>query len=285
MSVDMGESSGHSVTVLLSRGGEGAAVEEAVALLCSNEPGMDVILAPHLYQLAEDSRLWSVFAGVRGDLLCLSWLHPRPAEWLLRRHAVQADRLITFSFGAYTSPETCFAAIRAAARLDPAAARAATVQELNEPLTQRWFPIIDASRCVNCQHCLQFCLFGVYEVDVAGKVSVANPDLCKSGCPACSRICPQGAIMFPLYARDQAIAGAPGTLMSPDLSARRMFYTRTKKACPECGSTGQPGPVDPAAPVCQECGRPIAPPTSPAKAPDDLDTLIEELDRRAKGRS
>ena len=68
--------------------------------------------------------------------------------------------------------------------------------------------MLDGSRCVNCQHCLQFCLFGVYTLDAQGNVAVSRPDQCKPGCPACSRVCPQGAIMFPLYERDAAIAGA-----------------------------------------------------------------------------
>jgi NAD-dependent dihydropyrimidine dehydrogenase PreA subunit len=63
-----------------------------------------------------------------------------------------------------------------------------------------WFPVIDYDRCHNCRQCLQFCLFGVYAADEGGKVRVAKPESCKTGCPACARICPQAAIIFPKYA-------------------------------------------------------------------------------------
>ena len=61
-----------------------------------------------------------------------------------------------------------------------------------------WFPVIDRGRCTDCGQCLQFCLFGVYGRDAAGQVTVMNPRQCKNGCPACARICPQVAIVFPL---------------------------------------------------------------------------------------
>ncbi len=63
-----------------------------------------------------------------------------------------------------------------------------------------WFPVIDRERCTNCGQCLSFCLFGVYAKDEEdGKVKVANPAGCKTDCPACARICPQTAIIFPKY--------------------------------------------------------------------------------------
>jgi Pyruvate/2-oxoacid:ferredoxin oxidoreductase delta subunit len=62
-----------------------------------------------------------------------------------------------------------------------------------------WFPVIDYDRCTNCMQCLSFCLFGVYGVDEAGKIQAQNHDNCKTNCPACSRVCPEAAIMFPKY--------------------------------------------------------------------------------------
>ena len=62
-----------------------------------------------------------------------------------------------------------------------------------------WFPVIDYDRCTNCMQCLSFCLFGVYGVDVQSKIQVQNNDNCKTNCPACSRVCPEAAIMFPKY--------------------------------------------------------------------------------------
>ena len=62
-----------------------------------------------------------------------------------------------------------------------------------------WFPVIDYDRCTNCMQCLSFCLFGVYGVDGESRIQVQNNDNCKTNCPACSRVCPEAAIMFPKY--------------------------------------------------------------------------------------
>ncbi len=62
-----------------------------------------------------------------------------------------------------------------------------------------WFPVIDYDRCTNCMQCLSFCLFGVYGVDGDKRIEVQNNDNCKTNCPACSRVCPEAAIMFPKY--------------------------------------------------------------------------------------
>ena len=61
-----------------------------------------------------------------------------------------------------------------------------------------WFPVIDYDRCTNCMQCLSFCLFDVYGVE-QGKIRVQNQDKCKTDCPACSRVCPEVAILFPKY--------------------------------------------------------------------------------------
>jgi Pyruvate/2-oxoacid:ferredoxin oxidoreductase delta subunit len=62
-----------------------------------------------------------------------------------------------------------------------------------------WFPVIDYDRCTNCMQCLSFCLFGVYGADEEKRIQVQNNDNCKTNCPACSRVCPEAAIMFPKY--------------------------------------------------------------------------------------
>lgn len=62
-----------------------------------------------------------------------------------------------------------------------------------------WFPVIDYDRCTNCMQCLSFCLFDVYGVSKEGKIQVQNNTKCKTDCPACSRVCPEVAILFPKY--------------------------------------------------------------------------------------
>lgn len=69
-----------------------------------------------------------------------------------------------------------------------------------------WYPVIDYSRCSSCGQCADFCLFAVFEKK-EGKVQVTNPHGCKNNCPACARICPETAIIFPKYEHGGAIAG------------------------------------------------------------------------------
>ena len=64
-----------------------------------------------------------------------------------------------------------------------------------------WFPVIDYDRCTNCMQCLTFCLFDVYGVDTKQQITVQNQDNCKTDCPACSRVCPEVAILFPKYGK------------------------------------------------------------------------------------
>lgn len=82
-----------------------------------------------------------------------------------------------------------------------------------------WFPVIDYDRCTNCMQCLSFCLFGVYGVDDENQLQVQNNDSCKTNCPACSRVCPEAAIMFPKY-RSGPINGAQ--VNASDLNRERM---------------------------------------------------------------
>jgi NAD-dependent dihydropyrimidine dehydrogenase PreA subunit len=88
---------------------------------------------------------------------------------------------------------------------------------------RRWYPVIDYSRCTNCMECLDFCLFGVYGVDTLDRLVVENQDSCKKGCPACSRVCPENAIMFPEH-KTPAIAGAPvGAVSGLKIDLTRLF--------------------------------------------------------------
>jgi Pyruvate/2-oxoacid:ferredoxin oxidoreductase delta subunit len=81
-----------------------------------------------------------------------------------------------------------------------AAERARERRGLPPPGTWKpWFPVIDYQRCTNCMQCLSFCLFDVYGVTPEGKIQVRNQTNCKTECPACSRVCPEVAIMFPKY--------------------------------------------------------------------------------------
>ncbi len=94
-----------------------------------------------------------------------------------------------------------------AANESPAANTPATPVRFDDSSSRRWYPVIDFSRCTNCMECIDFCLFGVYGLDGAETILVEQPDNCRKGCPACSRVCPANAIMFPQH-KAPAIAGA-----------------------------------------------------------------------------
>jgi hypothetical protein len=93
------------------------------------------------------------------------------------------------------------------------------VYRVEEQGGRRWYPVIDYSRCTNCMECIDFCLFGVYGVDKVDSILVEQPDNCRKGCPACSRVCPENAIIFPQH-KTPAIAGSPevGASLKIDLS-------------------------------------------------------------------
>jgi len=113
-------------------------------------------------------------------------------------------------------------ALRADGTAAPAEPRFAPEQLLKAP-DRRWYPVIDYSRCTNCMECIDFCLFGVYGVDQLDRIFVENQDSCKKGCPACSRVCPEHAIMFPDH-KTPAIAGAPvGSVSGLKIDLTKLF--------------------------------------------------------------
>ena len=92
----------------------------------------------------------------------------------------------------------------------------------DEKVKRRWFPVIDYSRCTNCMECIDFCLFGVYGVDSLDRILVEEQDNCKKGCPACSRVCPANAIIFPLH-KESGIAGAEGEVAGLKINLSALF--------------------------------------------------------------
>lgn len=72
--------------------------------------------------------------------------------------------------------------------------------------TDAWYPVIDKTRCTECGKCHDFCLFGVYAIENK-QVKVVQPQNCKNNCPACARMCPSKAIIFPKYEKSPINGG------------------------------------------------------------------------------
>ena len=72
--------------------------------------------------------------------------------------------------------------------------------------TDAWNPILDKERCIECGKCYDFCLFGVYTIEEK-RIRVTNPQNCKNNCPACARMCPEKAIIFPKYEKSPVNGG------------------------------------------------------------------------------
>jgi NAD-dependent dihydropyrimidine dehydrogenase PreA subunit len=302
------------LTVIVSQGQsrnpEKRDLEKAIADTCATIPGVNVVIVPHLYDLAYDSETYQKLRSIEGDMVLLAWLYDRAAHWVLDRNAVRGqvgevfllpadyqadeededeeeeasdekdrvaelnprpDRLVycidlraSEDSAAFVEEIKRIAAIAATkvlqARPDlnrwiegtptpdnllrylnpiasvhahDAAQTSATesiyslfganeLTKVDEHPTRRWYPVIDFSRCTNCMECIDFCLFGVYGVDTAETILVEQPDNCRKGCPACSRVCPENAIIFPQH-KTPAIAGAPVEMGGLKIDLSKLF--------------------------------------------------------------
>src|SRR5437660_1530500 len=65
------------------------ALEESLSAALIMEPGLDVSILPHLYDLDPQHTGRLFLESVTGDMVVLSWLYPRAAFWLLDRDGVQ----------------------------------------------------------------------------------------------------------------------------------------------------------------------------------------------------
>jgi Pyruvate/2-oxoacid:ferredoxin oxidoreductase delta subunit len=159
------------------------------------------------------------------------------------------------------------------------ALQAFTPEQLLAQPNRRWYPVIDYSRCTNCLECLDFCLFGVYGVDKFDQILVETQDNCKKGCPACSRVCPEQAIMFPEY-KTAAIAGAPvGAISNLKIDLTKLFGGDVKDALAMAVEERDKELVaDGRNAVGMSVGIPKRQPDKGTQAKDDLDKLMDDLD-------
>ena len=215
--------------------------EEELAAALMMDRRVDVSIVPHVYDLPANHTANLFLQGTKGPMVVLSWLFPRAARWVLARNGVTGSAgrseldavddddeddtpeppsepggrpIFCLDLRDHRKPKTYVDEVlriadSLAVQLVPLAGLTQTLEPIDSEakLKRRWYPVIDYSRCTNCMECIDFCLFGVYGIDDSEKILVELQDNCKKGCPACSRVCPENAIIFPQY-KSPAIAGA-----------------------------------------------------------------------------
>jgi NAD-dependent dihydropyrimidine dehydrogenase PreA subunit len=335
----------HRLTVVLSQapGKHPAkrALEESIAAALIMEPGLDVSIVPHLYDLDATHTGRLFLSSVTADMVVLSWLYPRAAFWLLDRDGIQGHFGETQlkppandeneedteeeedkpeGIGAVNPPDRHIYCLdlrdlnthtpyveeirriaaecreRQATKQAAKAAANPTLVELGLPNAngngslafapeqllaapnRRWYPVIDYSRCTNCLECLDFCLFGVYGVDQLDRIFVESQDSCKKGCPACSRVCPANAIMFPDY-KTPAIAGADtGAIGGLKIDLSKLFGGGSDPLAAAVAERDTELVKDGRAAVGMTVGIPKRQADKPQGPKDDLDKLMDDLD-------
>lgn len=193
----------------------------------------------------------------------LQWIQGEPSEEALNRYL----------HGAETSHHD-------SGNGQPSHVNGSTSVRMDESASRRWYPVIDFSRCTNCMECIDFCLFGVYGVDQQETILVEQPDNCRKGCPACSRVCPENAIIFPQH-KTPAIAGAQvameglkidlSKLFGAPESSEDAFEVAARERDEQLLLAGRDA-------VGMTVGIPKRQQDKPAAPKDDLDDLLDELD-------
>lgn len=154
------------------------------------------------------------------------------------------------------------------------------VTRIEEGGGRRWYPVIDFSRCTNCMECIDFCLFGVYGVDATETILVEQPDNCRKGCPACSRVCPENAIIFPQH-KTPAIAGAADVSAGLKIDLSQLFGAPAEgKSAEEMAVLERDEQLVLAGrdAVGASVGLAKRQADQPEEPKDELDDLIDELD-------
>jgi Pyruvate/2-oxoacid:ferredoxin oxidoreductase delta subunit len=156
----------------------------------------------------------------------------------------------------------------------------ALVNRFDDDGTRRWYPVIDYSRCTNCMECIDFCLFGVYGTDKVDTILVEIPDNCRKGCPACSRVCPENAIIFPQH-KTPAIAGSLDTASGLKIDLSQLFgKPDSGKSAVEIAALERDEQLQMAGreTVGMSVGLSKRHANQPDQTRDNLDDLLDELD-------
>jgi Pyruvate/2-oxoacid:ferredoxin oxidoreductase delta subunit len=166
------------------------------ALSSLDEAGAEYLYTDDLCGLCADAKASSELAArVHGTALTVLACFPRTVNALLTRAGCRDAATVEIVNLRASKPEAI------AAQLNLSDVRPGGKVTLSRSNTdwEPWYPLIDSDRCRQCKQCLNFCLFGVYALDAEQVVGVVQPTHCKTGCPACARVCPFAAIVFPKY--------------------------------------------------------------------------------------
>jgi NAD-dependent dihydropyrimidine dehydrogenase PreA subunit len=347
-------------------------LEEDIVAGLLMEPGIDVVVIPHLYDLKPDGTGMLALSGIMGNMIVLSWLYERGIRWTLDRFGIrgreglttikgdsdedeeEADeqaandkervinsrelpnrRIYCIDLRVHATAQPYLDEVKRIARENsmqlvglgdwiggspkpeqmqryiqptndtalgrqesgvrgkesgangdgtrsvPATYSPAQLMRVEEEPGRRWYPVIDYSRCTNCMECIDFCLFGVYGVDKVETILVEQPDNCRKGCPACSRVCPENAIIFPQH-KTPTIAGAPVVAGSLKIDLSKLF------GAPETGETAEQAAIRERDEQLLLAGRqavgaavglPKRQSNTASETKDELDSLIDALDQ------
>ena len=70
-------------------------LEEDIVAALLMEPGIDVVVIPHLYDLKPDGTGMLALRGIMGNMIVLSWLFERGARWTLDRVGIRGQEGLT----------------------------------------------------------------------------------------------------------------------------------------------------------------------------------------------
>src|SRR3954447_13376837 len=70
-------------------------LEEDIVAGLLMEPGVDVVVIPHLYDLKSDGTGLLALQGIMGNMVVLSWLYERAARWTLDRFGIRGREGLT----------------------------------------------------------------------------------------------------------------------------------------------------------------------------------------------
>lgn len=294
-------------------------LEQGIIQQLEAEASADLFVVPHLYDMKPGDSVAKELEKLHGDLVFCSWLYPRSIHWVLdslaiRGHFAEASwaeedsdaqasddsedreesgesinrvndwrdipdrKIYCLDLRSHTSPDAYVEEVRGIATSN--STDKVSVQQLESDLRRRWYPVIDYSRCTNCMECIDFCLFGVYGIDGDETILVEQSDNCRKGCPACSRVCPENAIIFPQH-KTPAIAGALSDAADVKIDLSQLF------GAPDTGEDAKRVAERERDEQLLIAGRkPLGPEESDDRSlgssatdKDDLDELIDELDR------